>query len=67
MKDWEPEAEDAARKEGRGPISMVCSCVPARVLRVSTGIALGPGIRREQCGQLFRIKPGQRVSEANRK
>ncbi len=66
MAAWQPEADQTARKEGRGPVSMLCSCVPARVIRVSTGVALGPGIRCEKCGQLFRIAPGQRVSETDR-
>src|SRR5262249_32174256 len=66
MSIWEPEAEDAARKQRRRPLSMICSCVPRRVLRASSGVALGPGIRCERCGQLFKIRPGQRVSEADR-
>jgi len=33
----------------------------------STGQALGGGIRCDVCGQLYRVAPGQRISEADRK
>jgi len=68
MADWEAAPEEAAvAKRVRGPIALACQCDPPRFLRATTGIALGPGIRCEQCGQLFRIRPGRRVSKADRK
>jgi hypothetical protein len=69
MKDWEPVAEDAARKRPRGPLAMVCQCVPPRVIRVSSDAprgALGPDIVDSVCGKPFRLVPGQRKSEADR-
>jgi hypothetical protein len=69
MADWEPVAEDAARKRARGPLAMVCSCVPPRVIRVSSDPprgALGPDIVCSVCGKPFRLVPGQRKSEADR-
>jgi hypothetical protein len=69
MKSWEPVAEDAARKRPRGPLAMVCSCVPARVIRVSSDPprgALGPDIICSVCSKPFRLVPGQRKTEADR-
>ncbi len=66
MAAWKPEAEETPRKEGRGPVSMACRCDPPRLIRASTGVALGPRIRCEQCRRSFRIKPGQRISELDR-
>jgi hypothetical protein len=67
MAPWKPETKDAARRQGRGPISMACSCTPPRIFRASTGVALGPDIIDTVCGKPFRITPGQRISEANRR
>jgi len=69
MKSWEAVAEDAARKRPRGPLAMVCQCVPPRVIRVSSDAprgALGPDIVDSVCGKPFRLVPGQRKSEADR-
>ena len=52
MKSWEPAS---VRKGSRGPVKMVCSCDPPRILRTSAGAAAGPGIRCEQCGKLFAV------------
>jgi len=67
LAEWEALPEEAATaKRVRGPVAIACQCDPPRLLRATTGIALGAGIRCEQCDQLFRIRPGQRVSEADR-
>lgn len=66
MKAWEPVAEDASRKRVRAPVGMSCSCVPPRRIYASSGTALGRGIRCDVCSELFRINPGQRISEADR-
>jgi hypothetical protein len=67
MAEWEAAPEEAAgTKRVRGPVALACKCDPPRLLRATTGIALGPGIRCEQCSELFRIRPGQRISEADR-
>jgi hypothetical protein len=66
MKSWSPETDDAARKQGRGPVSLACLCVPPRIFRASTGVALGPDIICSVCGKPFRVTPGQRISEAHR-
>jgi hypothetical protein len=71
MAAWVPgetASKTAIRIKDRGPVAIVCQCTdPKRSLRASQGVALGPGIRCEKCGQLFRIAPGQRISEADRK
>lgn len=66
MREWEPVAEDATRKRPRGPLAMACSCVPPRLIRATSGVALGPDITCAACGKPYRIVPGQRVSEADR-
>ena len=55
------------RINDRGPVAMVCQCTPVRYIRASKGVALGPVIRCDKCGKPFRIVPGQRVSEADRR
>lgn len=52
MASWEPLS---IRKGSRGPVKMVCSCDPPRILRTSAGTAAGSGIRCEACGELFKI------------
>jgi hypothetical protein len=73
MADWHPEA--AARKQSRGALDLVCACTPAtlpgaktypRVVRASSLIALGPDIICTACGQPFRIRSGQRITEDER-
>lgn len=52
VRSWEPIA---VRKGNRGPVKMICSCSPPRILRTSGGTAAGPGIRCEACGKLFAV------------
>ena len=66
MAAWEPVVEDAARKQGRGPLTLRCECTPPRSILASTGTALGPNITCDVCCKPFRISPGQRISEADR-
>lgn len=35
MAAWEPVVEDAARKQGRGPVTLRCECTPPRSIRAS--------------------------------
>src|SRR5260370_40592459 len=66
MAAWEPVVEDAARKQGRVPVTLRCECIPARAIFASTGTALGPNFTSEVCCKAFRIPPGQRIGEADR-
>ncbi len=61
MTNWEAMTEDAiGNRRNRSPVAIACQCTPPRLLRATTGVALGPGIRCEKCGALFTIRPGQR-------
>ena len=66
MAACEPVVEDAARKQGRGPVTMRCECTPPRSIFASTGTALGLNIACDVCCKPFRISLGQRISEADR-
>lgn len=50
MRTWEPVT---ARKRGREPESLRCSCVPPRLIRVSAGTAARGAILCQVCGQPF--------------
>jgi hypothetical protein len=65
MAAWEPVVEDAARKQGRVPVTLRCECTPPRSIFASTGTAIGPNSTSELCSKAFRISPGQRIGKAD--
>lgn len=68
MTNWEAVAEDAiGNKRMRGPVAIACQCNPPRLLRATTGVALAEDIVCAKCGKPFRLVPGQRISEADRR
>jgi hypothetical protein len=63
---WEAVVEDAARKQGRGPVMLRGECTPPRSICAGTRPALGPNITCEVCCKVFRISPDQRIRKADR-
>jgi hypothetical protein len=66
MAAWEPVVQDAARKQGRGPVTLRCVCTPPRPIFAGTGTALGTNITCEVCCKAFGISRNRRISEAYR-
>lgn len=52
---WQPSDVGRAARSSRNPSKAVCSCVPARIIRVSRVTFDLGGIRCEVCGEPFKV------------